>query len=79
MPILLPGARAPPGSMPDVQDSDVSDERAITVLFADLRGFTRLAESRLPYDVVFVLNRYFASMGAAEVSLDWQSMRCLKV
>lgn len=42
-----------------------SDERAITVLFADLRGFTRLAESRLPYDVVFVLNRYRADMARA--------------
>jgi adenylate cyclase len=39
-------------------------EREIAILFADLRGFTRLAEQKLPYDVVFVLNRYFATMGA---------------
>jgi adenylate cyclase len=39
-------------------------EREIAILFADLRGFTRIAEQKLPYDVVFVLNRYFASMGA---------------
>src|SRR5262249_55518090 len=30
-----------------------------------IRGFTSLAEGRLPYDVVFVLNRYFAAMGRA--------------
>jgi len=40
-------------------------EREIAVLFADLRGFTRLAEHRLPYDVVFFLNRYFEAVGGA--------------
>ena len=40
-------------------------EMQIAVLFADLRDFTRLSESRLPYDVVFILNRYFAVMGQA--------------
>jgi adenylate cyclase len=35
------------------------------VLFADLRAFTQLAEHRLPYDVVFLLNRYFRAMGIA--------------
>lgn len=41
------------------------DEREICILFADLRGFTRFAERKLPYDVVFFLNRYFATMGLA--------------
>ena len=41
------------------------EEREIAVLFADLRGFTSLSEQKLPYDVVFVLNRYFAAMGKA--------------
>jgi adenylate cyclase len=40
-------------------------EREVAVLFADLRGFTRMAEGRLPYDVVFVLNQYFKAMGTA--------------
>jgi adenylate cyclase len=40
-------------------------EREIAILFADLRGFTRLADARLPFDVVYVLNRYFAAMGEA--------------
>ena len=35
------------------------------MLFADLRGFTRLSERKLPYDVVFFLNRYFEVMGEA--------------
>jgi adenylate cyclase len=40
-------------------------EREIAVLFADIRGFTALAEGRLPYDIVFILNRYFDAMGRA--------------
>ena len=40
-------------------------ERDIVVLFADLRGFTAISEQKLPYDVVFLLNRYFAVMGSA--------------
>jgi adenylate cyclase len=42
-------------------------EREIAILFADIRGFTRFSEHRLPYDVVFVLNQYFAAMGEAVV------------
>lgn len=40
-------------------------EREIAILFADLRGFTHLASTRLPYDVVYVLNQYFAASGRA--------------
>jgi adenylate cyclase len=40
-------------------------EREVAILFADLRGFTTFAEHRLPFDVVFVLNQYFAAMGDA--------------
>jgi adenylate cyclase len=40
-------------------------DQVIAVLFADLRAFTQFAEKRLPYDVVFVLNRYFNAMGMA--------------
>jgi adenylate cyclase len=40
-------------------------EKEIAILFADLRAFTKLSERRLPYDLVFLLNRYFDSMGRA--------------
>jgi adenylate cyclase len=40
-------------------------ERGIVSMFVDLRGSTRLAESRLPYDVVFIMNQFFAEMHAA--------------
>jgi len=47
------------------QDARQGHESELAVLFADLRGFTRMAEHKLPYDVVFVLNRYFETVGTA--------------
>jgi adenylate cyclase len=38
-------------------------EREIAVLFCDLRGFTTMAERHLPFDTVFILNRYFEMVG----------------
>jgi adenylate cyclase len=40
-------------------------ERELAVLFCDLRGFTRFTEDRLPFDTVFLLNRYFEIVGHA--------------
>jgi adenylate cyclase len=37
-------------------------ERAVAVMFVDLRESSRLGEQRLPYDVFFILNRFFAEM-----------------
>src|SRR5688572_4481063 len=50
--------------------SDISQgkEQEVAVLFADLRGFTSMAERRLPYDVVFLLNQYFRLTGEAIVA-----------
>jgi adenylate cyclase len=63
VPLLPPFAHALDGRRR--VDSTHGSEREIAILFADIRGFTSLAEGRLPYDVVFVLNRYFAAMGRA--------------
>ncbi|MGE3335282.1 MAG: adenylate/guanylate cyclase domain-containing protein [Rhodospirillaceae bacterium] len=40
-------------------------EVEIAVMFVDLRGFTAASEHQLPYDTVFLLNRYFKEMGTA--------------
>ena len=40
-------------------------EQEVVVMFIDLRDSTRLGEGRLPYDVVFILNQFFAEMWAA--------------
>ncbi|HET6803389.1 MAG TPA: adenylate/guanylate cyclase domain-containing protein [Casimicrobiaceae bacterium] len=40
-------------------------ERRIAVMFVDLRESSRLGEHRLPYDVFFILNRFFAELADA--------------
>jgi len=60
---LVPPSTDPGGAL--APDARQGRERELAVLFADLRGFTRMAEHKLPYDVVFFLNRYFAAVGTA--------------
>jgi adenylate cyclase len=37
-------------------------------MFLDIKGFTALSDRRLAYDVVFLLNRFYAAIGAAIVA-----------
>ncbi|HYL82432.1 MAG TPA: adenylate/guanylate cyclase domain-containing protein, partial [Candidatus Acidoferrum sp.] len=59
----------PPQAWPEVglsgSDTLTQKEQEVTVLFADLRGFTRIAERKLPFDVVFLLNKYFEAAGGS--------------
>ncbi len=38
-------------------------EQETVILFIDLRDFTKLSETSLPYDVVYILNKYYAACG----------------
>ena len=40
-------------------------ERDIAIMFVDIRAFIKMAEKKLPYDTVFVLNQYFQTIGTA--------------
>jgi adenylate cyclase len=62
-PLVSPQVAPPSGGA--AHRSRAGSEQHVTVLFADLRKFTALAERRLPYDVVFFLNRYFEAAGRA--------------
>ncbi|UYN95181.1 MAG: adenylate/guanylate cyclase domain-containing protein [Enhydrobacter sp.] len=61
---LLP-ASAGPVEAYTRQPQAHGSERYIAILFADIRGFTSISEGKLPYDVVFLLNRYFRATGQA--------------
>ena len=61
---LLPAAAGPVEAYRR-QPQAHGGERYIAVLFADIRGFTTISEGKLPYDVVFLLNRYFRATGQA--------------
>lgn len=45
-------------------------EREVAVLFCDIRSFTALSDRRLPFDTVFLLNRYFAAVGRSVEEAD---------
>ena len=38
-------------------------ERVVAILFADLRDFTSTSESKLPFDVVYLINQFSRAMG----------------
>ena len=40
----------------------LGETKRIAILFSDIRGFTQFSEKLTPYDVVFILNRYFNRM-----------------
>src|SRR5215469_7754156 len=42
-------------------------ERYLVSLFVDMRGSTQLAEKRLPFDTVFVVNRFLAAVSQAVI------------
>ncbi|NKB22137.1 MAG: 2Fe-2S iron-sulfur cluster binding domain-containing protein [Alphaproteobacteria bacterium] len=63
MPLLPPTATPKDGHQRAAHH--MGQEKEIVILFADLRDFTKFSEQKLPYDLVFVLNRYFANMGGA--------------
>jgi adenylate cyclase len=62
-PLLPPNAG--PSSARQPASGAQGRERRIAAMFVDLRDSTRLAEGRLPYDVVFIMNQFFAEMHAA--------------
>jgi len=58
-PLLPPGADPAAARRPG---SPQGRERPVVAMFVDLRESTKLCESRLPYDAVFVMNQFFAEM-----------------
>ena len=59
---LVPAAvTAPAAGAPAAQSGEVAERRLVTVLFADLVGFTTLSERRDAEEVRELLSRYFAT------------------
>ena len=63
VPLLPPQPRLRRTDLLDRAES--GEERFIVAMFVDLRGSTRLAEERLPYDTVFIINRFLGAVGDA--------------
>ena len=43
-------------------------ERYVVIMFVDMRGSSRLAERRLPYDTVFIINQFLNAVSSAVLS-----------
>jgi adenylate cyclase len=51
---------------------NIGKERYIVSMFVDMRGSTRLAEARLPFDVVFLINRFLGAASQAAIDAGGQ-------
>jgi adenylate cyclase len=50
----------------------IGEERYLVSMFVDMRGSTRLAENRLPFDTVFVVNRFLGAVSQAVIECGGQ-------
>jgi adenylate cyclase len=51
---------------------NIGKERYVVSMFVDMRGSTKLAEARLPFDVVFLINRFLAAVSQAALDAGGQ-------
>jgi adenylate cyclase len=65
---LLPADRTGPDDVAELDRYHWGVEQTVTLLFSDMRGFTQFSEKRLPYDVVFLLNRYLGALSDAIIA-----------
>jgi adenylate cyclase len=68
-PLVVTRLLRPVGTGPEaagVPESDSSGtEKPLAVLYVNMREFNELTRTKLPYDVVFLLNQFFTTVGTA--------------
>ena len=50
----------------------IGQERYLVSMFVDMRGSTKLAEKRLPFDTVFIVNRFLGAVSQAVIESGGQ-------
>src|SRR5256885_2469210 len=63
--IFLPQITA--ASLGTSRPSRIGEERYLVSMFVDMRGSTKLAEKRLPFDTVFIVNRFLGAVSQAVI------------
>lgn len=61
--LFLPHAISADGH--DSNPTRIGQERYLVNMFVDMRGSTRMAEKRLPFDTVFIVNRFLGAVSQA--------------
>jgi adenylate cyclase len=57
---------------PGSQAHRIGQERYLVSMFVDMRGSTKLAENQLPFDTVFVVNRFLGAVSQAVIECGGQ-------
>src|SRR6202158_1806487 len=68
--IFLPQITA--ASLRTSSPSHLGAERSLVSMFVDMRGSTKLAEKRLPFDTVFIVNRFLGAVSQAVIECGGQ-------
>ena len=68
--IFLPQTTA--ATLRTSRPSRIGEERYLVSLFVDMRGSTKLAEKRLPFDTVFIVNRFLGAVSQAVIECGGQ-------
>src|ERR1700676_1507412 len=63
--IFMPQITA--ASLRTSRPSRIGEERYLVSMFVDMRGSTKLAEKRLPFDTVFIVNRFLGAVSQAVI------------
>jgi adenylate cyclase len=63
--LFLPHAMSADGH--ESNPTRIGQERYLVSMFVDMRGSTRLAEKRLPFDTVFIVNRFLGAVSQAVI------------
>jgi len=61
-----------PANAPASQPHRIGQERYLVSMFVDMRGSTRLAENQLPFDTVFIVNRFLGAVSQAVIAWGGQ-------
>jgi adenylate cyclase len=68
--IFLPQITA--ASLRTSSPARIGEERYLVSMFVDMRGSTKLAEKRLPFDTVFIVNRFLGAVSQAVMECGGQ-------
>src|SRR4051795_6171468 len=60
------------GNAPSSQPHRIGQERYLVSMFVDMRGSTKLAENKLPFDTVFIVNRFLGAVSQAAIECGGQ-------
>ena len=61
-----------PASAHASQPHRIGEERYLVSMFVDMRSSTQLAENRLPFDTVFIVNRFLGAVSQAVIECGGQ-------